>query len=162
MPRTKKEEYCPDVCPRCGLRETVAYTISKGIVVALIKIYNKAEEKRLKGELPIVNTRKEAGLTIGEISNLHILGFYGFIKEVSTANVEVTQEAIDFLKGKECYKTIIVKKESHGQFIDWFRPDGVTNIKQLMKKDAPYWENQFIKYSSIIKTEKDLEIAKQN
>lgn len=160
MPRIKKEQFIPNVCEHCHQTTNTTYSLARGNAIALLAIHRKAQEKEFKGQLGIVNTRKEVAFGDGEKGTNNVLYFNKLIEMEARGNYSITTKGYQFLNGEiKVPRTIVVTKGSHGHVERVWEPDGEVSIHDLLKKGEPYWNEEYAKGSFIIKTEVDLEKA---
>lgn len=153
-------KFIPHKCESCTQTTNKKYSLSKGQVHTLLAIHKKGQEKIAKGELPIVNTRKELNLGNSALGTLNILKFHGLIEMVARGNYTTTEKGQEFMRGNVTVpRTVITTKGSHGKIERIWEPDGDVRVTDLLKADEPYWDEEYARSSFIIKTEEDRDNA---
>jgi len=92
----------------------------------------------------VVHPQKELfaqGLfTVAQRVNMTVLGDHGLVaKHTEHGNWVLTRRGVEFLNGSIIWKVVAVEKATK-KTLGHIESEGKTTLKELLGKDAPYWQ----------------------
>lgn len=156
MKTTKK--FTPDKCTHCNQFVNYELSLSRGHAICLVKIYNYVKTKGINAVHLDKELLEKEIITANEKGNVPQLRHWKLLDQLEeSGNYAINQFTVDFLKGSITVpKKVIVAKgigsdaESIFDQTHFFDTEHVVSIKDLLKKDNPYWEGDFIRYGNVI------------
>lgn len=145
------KKFTPDKCTHCNQFVNYELSLSRGHAKCLVKIYNYVKSKGINAVHLDKELLEKNIITANEKGNVPQLRHWKLLDQLEeSGNYAINQHTVDFLKGLITVpKKVIVLKGIENDFGGFFDTEFVF-VKDLLKKDNPYWEGDYIKYGNII------------